>query len=213
MRILFELPSFCLAKPGRKLALSKSLIKEGIEIIMNAPCQYYRSLLTTYKPPHPPEDPSYHPAARLIEWCEHPRSIYPMKQPPERLPCGGDLKKCILSPERNRRKHPRFSSTLPIEYGRIDNPKNSPGHTTNISEGGLMASLPERIKVGEKLRLKIFFSVDRGLNASSGTGRIVWSNADIRKEGYYRHGLEFEDFSPQDLEKLRNFLRRFGDRY
>ncbi len=123
------------------------------------------------------------------------------------------MKPKFKAPDFERRRHPRFSAALPIEYGRIDNPKNSPGHTINISKSGLMASLPERIKVGEKLRLKLFFSVDRGLNAITGTGRIVWSNADIRKEGYCRHGLEFEDFSPQDLEKLKSFLYRFGDRY
>jgi len=86
----------------------------------------------------------------LTEWCEHPRSVYPRKQIPERLPCGGDLKKCVLPSEGDKRKHFRFSNTLPIEYWRIDNPKAGLTTTTNICEGGLMASLPERIGVGEK---------------------------------------------------------------
>ena len=111
-----------------------------------------------------------------------------------------------------RRRHPRFPAALPIEYGRIDNPKNSPGHATNISESGVTASIPERIQVGEKLRLKIFFSVAPGLHAITGTGKIVWSNADTQKEGY-GHGLEIEDFSSQDMEKLKSFLERFGSSY
>ena len=123
------------------------------------------------------------------------------------------MKREFKVPDFERRRHPRFSAALPIEYGRIENPKNGPGHTTDISESGLMASLPERLRVGEKLRLKIFLSVGAGLNAITGTGRIVWSNADMEKEGYYRHGMEFEDFSPQDLEKLKGFLNRFGDCY
>ncbi len=61
---------------------------------MNASCQYHRFLATTYHPDSP-GDSSY-PAARLIEWCEHPNSIYPKDKKLEKLPCGGDLEKCTL---------------------------------------------------------------------------------------------------------------------
>ena len=45
-----------------------------------------------------------------------------------------------------KRKHPRFSVDLPVEYGRADVSGKQGGHATNASEGGLLLSLPEQIE-------------------------------------------------------------------
>jgi c-di-GMP-binding flagellar brake protein YcgR len=114
-------------------------------------------------------------------------------------------------PDIERRKYPRFSAALPIEYGQIDTSKSNPGHTVNISEGGLMVALSEKIGVGEKLRLKISFTIGPRLHSISTTGKVVWWMPKREETGYYRYGLEFEDIPSQDLEKLRSFLTNFGD--
>ncbi len=111
-----------------------------------------------------------------------------------------------------RRRCPRFETALPIEYGRIDSPKRRSGHTANISESGSMISLPEQIEAGKELRLKIFFSLGPDLNTIEVTGKVVWANIDMERKGYYRIGLKYEDISPEDVDRLRSLLNRFGDR-
>lgn len=115
-----------------------------------------------------------------------------------------------------RRKFPRFSNALPIEYWQIDEPQVRLGYTTNICEGGLMVSLPERFGVGEKVRIKIFFVSSRdliSLNAIEVTAMVVWSDADKQNVGHYRNGMKFEEIVPEDRETLRHFLNRFGEGY
>jgi len=183
---------------------------------MNALCQYYRALATTYKRPDSPGDPSFCPSVRLTEWCEHPRSVFPRTNTFQNLPCGGDLKKCTLFFEADRRKNPRFSNALPIEYRQSDSSRVRRGHTTNISEGGLTVSLTEQIAVGERFRLKIFFVSGRNLRTTEAievTGKIMWVNLDVERIGEYRTGMEFEDISSKDLESLKRFLNHFGDHY
>ena len=55
-----------------------------------------------------------------------------------------------------RRRHPRFSVNLPIEYWQIEKFKNHPGRTTNVSEGGLLLHVSEPLEIGQNLRLNLF---------------------------------------------------------
>lgn len=112
-----------------------------------------------------------------------------------------------------RRRHPRFLASLRIEYGRVNSSKSFPGRTTNISEGGLMFGLPEQIKAGEKLILKIFFGSGPALKAIEATGTVVWTRPDEQEKGHYQHGLKFEEISPESTQRLKVFLSRFGERY
>ena len=61
-----------------------------------------------------------------------------------------------------RRKHPRFSLNLPVEYWQTVDSKSHPGRTKDISEGGILLYLPEEIEIGKNLRLKLF--IDSGFN-------------------------------------------------
>ena len=115
-----------------------------------------------------------------------------------------------------RRKYPRFSNALPIEYRQADNPQARLGYTKNICEGGLMASLPDRFRVGEKLRIKIFFVSSRdliSLDSIEVMASVVWAEADKENAGHHRNGMKFEEIAPEDRDALRHFLNRFGQRY
>jgi len=115
------------------------------------------------------------------------------------------------APHFERRRCPRFTAALPVEYCRISNPKSGPGHSINIGEGGLMVSLPEQIEVGKRLRVKLFFSSGPDLDSIEAAVRVVWSNVDAVKEGYYRHGLNFFDISRADIKIVKRFLNLFAD--
>ena len=47
-----------------------------------------------------------------------------------------------------KRKHPRFSVELPLDYSRVNGKETLGGMVANASEGGLLVYLPERIEMG-----------------------------------------------------------------
>ena len=57
-----------------------------------------------------------------------------------------------------KRKHPKFTIDLPLKYCRVNSPIPETGRAVNASEGGLLVYFPEEVKVGDHLRLKLFFS-------------------------------------------------------
>jgi c-di-GMP-binding flagellar brake protein YcgR len=106
-----------------------------------------------------------------------------------------------------RRKYPRFSVDLPIEYYRIDKPAGSRGRALDISEGGLLIYFPERMEIGQCLRLRLFFSMGSELNTIELLSEVAWVDMRIGEDwGDYRTGVKFVDISPDDMTKLKNFL-------
>ena len=103
------------------------------------------------------------------------------------------------------RKDPRFFVNLPIEYYRIGSQIRRLGPVLNVSEGGVMAYLPEQLKVGQYLRLKLFFSRGSDIDIVEMLSQVIWSD-NQRQEKDYRCGLRFVDVNPGDMSKLNNFL-------
>jgi diguanylate cyclase (GGDEF)-like protein len=106
-----------------------------------------------------------------------------------------------------KRKHPRFNVDLPIEY--------SPsgiffrhGNAANVSEGGLLLYLSESMEIGQNLVVKLFLSEGSKVNTIETLVQVVWKDI-LSGEGRedYRTGVKFAYITPEDLEKLRNFLR------
>ena len=110
-----------------------------------------------------------------------------------------------------KRKHPRFSVDLPLEYYREDSPVREIARAGNASEGGLLVYFPEQVRVGDRLRLKLFFSSGSDLNTIEIGAEVVWVDMHLGKDwGDYRSGLKFTDISPENLDKLSNFLRNLS---
>jgi c-di-GMP-binding flagellar brake protein YcgR len=105
-----------------------------------------------------------------------------------------------------RRKHPRLSVDLPVEYWQINNPKCHPGGTADISEGGLLLYISEEIEIGQNLRVKLFFDSGLKLRTIESQVQVVWKDFQRGKEGYYRIGVKLIDISLEDMEKLRSLL-------
>ena len=110
-----------------------------------------------------------------------------------------------------KRKHPRFTIDLPLEYRRIDSPIPETGRAVNASEGGLLVYFPEEVKVGDHLQLRLFFSDGSDMNRIEIGVRVVWVDLHLGKEwGDYRSGVKFTDIAPEDLNKLKTFLRELS---
>ncbi len=106
-----------------------------------------------------------------------------------------------------KRKHPRFSVDLPAEYSRVDFSAKQ-GHVSNASEGGLLLYLPEKIEIGNYLKLKLFFSTGSQLNTIETLVEVVWTDLHLGEDsGDYRTGVRFFEISEEDMSKLRAFLK------
>ncbi len=106
-----------------------------------------------------------------------------------------------------RRRSPRFSVNLPVEYSPVDSPSTlGAGHTGNASEGGLMLYLSEKLEVGQPLRVKLYFSSEPGLNFIEVLGQVAWNEISFMREGDHRYGVKFLDISPEDLNRLKDYL-------
>jgi c-di-GMP-binding flagellar brake protein YcgR len=105
-----------------------------------------------------------------------------------------------------RRKHPRFSINLPVEYWKIDRSTSAFSRTGDISEGGLLLYIFEQIEVGQELNLKLFFNSDLGLESIEARVQVAWKDYWFEKESGHRVGLKFVEISGEDMKKLKLFL-------
>jgi len=111
-----------------------------------------------------------------------------------------------------RRRHPRFSIDLPIEY-RFTHPSvTETGRALNASDSGLLVYLSQEIEIGQRLKIKLFFASGSHLNSIEVLAEVVWIDIHLGKEwGDYRCGVKFVEISPEDLNSLKNFLRSLSE--
>lgn len=110
-----------------------------------------------------------------------------------------------------RRKDPRFSLELPMDYS-VESVDRYGGVAANASKGGLLVYLPEAIVVGTSLRIEILFAKESELNSITAIAKVVWSDMAPREIwGEYRYGLEFQSFQKGDLQKLKRLLKEVGE--
>ncbi len=110
-----------------------------------------------------------------------------------------------------RRRHPRYSIALPIEYWQIDKSRSGPGRTIDISEDGLLLHLSKPMEIGQVLGLTLFITSSRDLDAIEALVQVevVWKDTLEEKENDYQVGVKFVNISPGDMDKLKNFLNTF----
>ena len=73
----------------------------------------------------------------------------------------------------DKRQYPRRFVNLPIQYHLPDKAVGGSGSTLNISEGGLAVELPDKLEVGQILRLNVY---DKGEGIIGIFARVVWSD-------------------------------------
>jgi len=111
-----------------------------------------------------------------------------------------------------RRRHPRRSIELPLDYSLVESRENRGGIAANISEGGLLVYLPEAIAKGTLLKIEILFVKGLELNSVKAITKVVWS--DLAPKGIwgeYRYGLEFQTFQEGDLQDLKRLLKEVAE--
>ena len=106
-----------------------------------------------------------------------------------------------------RRKYPRFSVDLPVEYYQTDSSSSQTGRAFNASEGGLLIYFPEQMEIGQHINLKLFLSLGSELNTIEVLTKVVWVDMHLGQGwGDYRCGVEFINISAEDRNRLKTFL-------
>ena len=110
-----------------------------------------------------------------------------------------------------KREHPRHLLELPVDYSIMDGQERW-GIVADASEGGLLVCLHELIEKGSFLKLEIFFPWGSELSAIKAMAKVVWfDSVAIKMWGEHRHGLVFQAFQKESLDKLRNLLKETAE--
>ncbi len=111
-----------------------------------------------------------------------------------------------------KRKHPRLLVELPVDYSRKGKKTDFGGIVKNASEGGILVYLPEKIDVGELLKVEIYFAKGLELETVQGLAKIVWADLAARETWReHRYGLEFHSMPKGTIQKLRSLLKEVGE--
>jgi c-di-GMP-binding flagellar brake protein YcgR len=116
----------------------------------------------------------------------------------------------VLSIE--KRKYPRFSVELPLNYSRAEGKETLGGMVANASEGGLLVYLPERMEIGAFLKIEIFYVRGLELDTITAVAKVVWCDLAARESwGEHRYGLQFQYIDQKDLSRLTTLLKEVGN--
>ena len=107
-----------------------------------------------------------------------------------------------------RRRTPRIPLRLPTEYFPRVGVHARLCYTINISESGVLLCLPEKVEVGERLRVDIYYCFEYELTSFEALGEVVRVKKLEDSEVEYRCALKFIELSPADSENLKRFLRK-----
>lgn len=115
-----------------------------------------------------------------------------------------------LTLKEEKRQYRRFKVDLPIKYSSCGTFFKD-GKVANVSQGGLLLYLSEPMEIGQNLIVKMFSSIGSELNIIEPFAQVVWKDiisGEDRKD--YRTGVKFAYIIPEDLQKLKNYLRGFS---
>ena len=115
----------------------------------------------------------------------------------------------VLSIE--KRKYPRFSIELPLNYSRAEGKETLGGMVANASEGGLLVYLPEKVEIGALLKIEIFYVKGLELDTIKAVAKVVWCDLAARESwGEHRYGLQFKYIDQKDFDQLTSLLKEVG---
>lgn len=97
---------------------------------------------------------------------------------------------------------------LPLDYSKKGKKADFGGIVKNASEGGILVYLPERMEVGEMLKVEIYFAKGLELETVRGAAKIVWADLAAQETWReHRYGLEFHSMPKGTIQKLRHLLK------
>ena len=106
-----------------------------------------------------------------------------------------------------RRKHPRFSISQPLEWWRLYERRLHGGFSGNLSEGGLHIYSISKLRVGEELMVRVYFADGYRLDCFDVLAHVIWKDIHYGPEWRgYQYGLKFCQILWEDQLKLKQLL-------
>ncbi len=113
-----------------------------------------------------------------------------------------ELNSVALNSYEQRRRRPRFSVKLPLDYWQTSGLIWG-GFVANISETGLLIHSVHKIQIGTKLRIRVYLSNDDSLDCIEGMTKIMWMNLHREKNWKgYRYGVYIMQMPPDYQHRL-----------
>jgi hypothetical protein len=112
-----------------------------------------------------------------------------------------------VTPYLEKRRYPRMSLDLPLEYRVMNAPYAHGGLVVNASEVGLLINSIKNIPIGSKLNIAVLFPKGFELTNFEVLAEIIWKDLYWEEdwEGY-RYGLKFIKILEGDRRKLKQLL-------
>ncbi len=105
------------------------------------------------------------------------------------------------------RRSPRHAVDLPVECYKVNSPISHTGRAINASEGGLMVYLPEKVEIGQHLKLMLSVGSKSALDTIDIIAQVVWVDIGSSMPAEdYRVGVMIVDISSADRLKLKDLL-------
>jgi len=106
-----------------------------------------------------------------------------------------------------RRRFGRFRVDYPISYLLEGRSEVLTGIAVNLSEGGLLGCFFDRMRVGTRLDLEIFYTHELQFTALNFQGRIVWKDILETSDAIeYQYGIEFTRMDEEQKSRLCSLL-------
>ncbi len=129
-----------------------------------------------------------------------------MKQTNSRQKPDVQMRKGALAIE--KRRHPRYSVELPLDYSHVDEKETYGGIVANASEGGVLVYLPERLPMGALLNMEIIYVNGLQLETIRAVAKVVWADlATMENFGEHRYGLQFQSIDETNFQRLTSLLK------
>ena len=113
----------------------------------------------------------------------------------------------IQGREAERRRFYRFPVEYPISYVLESGGEVSTGMAMNLSEGGLLAYLFDRIGIGTELDVEMFYTHEFQFTSLNTQARIVWKDIVETSEAIeFQYGIEFINMNREERIRLRRLL-------
>ena len=108
---------------------------------------------------------------------------------------------------KDRRKYPRVSMDLPLEYLAKCDSRARGGIVMDASETGLLIYSTEDIPIGTNLKIAVLFPKQYELANFEVVGEIIWKKVNLEpRKKTYQYGLKFVQILEDDYWKLKKLL-------
>jgi c-di-GMP-binding flagellar brake protein YcgR len=108
---------------------------------------------------------------------------------------------------KDRRRYPRISMDLPLEYRVKYDARAHGGIVIDASETGFLIYSTEDVPTGTKLKIAVLFPAEYELDKFEVFAEIIWKNINVEKgDNGYQYGLKFIQILEEDYWKLRKLI-------